>query len=233
MAPSIVFDFDGTLAVGHGPVLAYANIIAPYAAPGFIDRVHVELERFDSGVTVYRDGYDVVGSLARLAGVSVATTQTAYDGSRSLLGTAAAPVSTMPGLAEFLTTLSAHVTLVLATNAPEAGVDRVLDDWGVSSSFTEKHFAIGKPAGLSNLVERLRESGPVLTIGDIAEFDLTPAAELGADTALVGATALHSPASVTMRGSSLAAIRADIEAWAATAASSTHESSDSENAIER
>lgn len=233
MAPSIVFDFDGTLATGHGPVREYARIVAPLAGTGFADRVDAELEHFDAGLSSYRDGYDVVGSLARESGVPEAKTQAAYDGSREALGTELAPVSTMPDLADFLAGLAQTATLVLATNAPNVGVDRVLDSWGVSEYFTEMHFAIGKPTGLTRLVTRLRESGPVLTIGDIAEFDLTPASELGADTALVGATALHSPASVTMRGSSLAAIRADIEAWAATAASSTHESSDSENAIER
>ncbi|MBC9945094.1 HAD family hydrolase [Leucobacter sp. cx-328] len=233
MAPSIVFDFDGTLATGHGPVREYARIVAPLTDAGFADRVETELEQFDAGLSSYRDGYDIVGSLARASGITVAETQTAYDGSREALGTQRAPVSTMPDLAGFLAGLAQSATLVLATNAPNVGVDRVLDSWGVREYFTELHFVVGKPAGLIHLVSRLRESGPVLAIGDIAEFDLAPASELGADTALVGATAPHSPASVTMRGASLADIRPEIEAWAATAASSTRESLDSETAIER
>lgn len=233
MAPSIVFDFDGTLAIGHGPVRAYARLIAPAAGPGFLDRVEAELARFDAGAAEFRDGYDVVGSLARTAGVDAAALQRAYGESRAQLGTELAPVGTMPGLDSFLTDLGRSARLVLATNAPEQGIDRVLGAWGVRERFAELHFAIGKPVGLTRLIETLRTDGPVLSIGDIAEFDLAPARALGADTALVGATASHSPASVTLRGPSLAALRTDIETWAATAASSTHEPLGSATGIER
>lgn len=233
MAPSIVFDFDGTLAIGHGPVRAYARQIAPAAGAGFAERVEAELARFDAGEAEFRDGYDVVGSLARAAGVDDATLQAAYLASRAQLGTDLAPVDTMPELDAFLETLGRSARLVLATNAPEQGIDRVLAAWGVRDRFAELHFAIGKPAGLTRLITTLRAQGPVLSIGDIAEFDLAPARALGADTALVGATAALSPASVTLRGPSLAALRTDIETWAATAASSTHEPLGSATGIER
>ena len=61
----------------------------------------------------------------------------------------------------------------------------------------------------------------MLSVGDIFAFDLAPAAELGATTALVGATAERSPAAVTMRGRTIADLYGDIEAWAADAASSS------------
>lgn len=221
MTPTIILDLDGTLALGHGPVLAYARHVAPAAAAGYLERVDDALAAFDAGDATYRDGYDVVGSLARADGVDADTMGAAYASSREQLGTDAAPVTTMPGLDAFLAGLAEHARLVLATNAPEVGIDRLLAAWGVRERFDAVHCTVGKPAGLAAIVERAIADGPVLAIGDIAEFDLAPAAALGADTALVGATAATSPASVTMRGATLADLRGDIQTWAATAASST------------
>lgn len=222
MAPSIVFDFDGTLAVGHGPVRAYARAVANGASQ-YLEAVDAELARYDAGESAFRDGYDIVGSLAAAEGLSAAALEQAYQRSREELGTAAAPVEAAPELRGFLEGLGRTATLVLATNAPEAGVDRVLDAWGVRTLFDERHFRVGKPAGLEPIVARLLTAGPVLAIGDIAEFDLVPALRLGADAALVGATAANPPVPVTMCGDSLAALRTEIEIWAATAASSTPE----------
>ncbi|MBV0896113.1 HAD family hydrolase [Microbacterium sp. NC79] len=221
MTPSIVFDFDGTLALGHGPVIAFARAIADQAGPDYLARVDESLAAYDAGSTEYRDGYDIVTQFAKADGVSAEALQVAYNVSRESLGTDAGSVGTMDDLAGFLKTVGTSARLVLATNAPETGVDRVLDAWGVTDLFDEKHFTVGKPAGLGGLVSRLLADGPVLSIGDIAINDLLPAQELGADTALVGATAQTSPINTTMRGASLAALRSDIEAWVASAAAGT------------
>lgn len=221
MLPSIVFDFDGTLAVGHGPILAYARIVAPIAGADYLERVEAELQRYDAGESEYRDGYDIAASLAVADGVSAEVLQATYMGSRELVGTELAPVTTVPDIDGFLAALGAHARLVVATNAPERGIDRVLAAWGVRERFAEIHFTVGKPAGLEAVVARLAAEGPVLAIGDIAPFDLTPVQHLGVDTALVGATHKISPAQVTLRGESVAALRTEIEAWAATAASKT------------
>ncbi|GAB3163387.1 HAD family hydrolase [Myceligenerans halotolerans] len=218
MRPSIIFDFDGTLAVGHGPVLAYARLLAPRANTGYLARVEAALGEHAKGDLTYRDGYHVAAAIAAADGVDAAAADTAYRQSRRQLGSENAPVSTMPGLADFLTTLRPHADLLLATNAPRDGIDTVLDGWGARDLFDELHFRVGKPQGIVEIARRALAAGPVLSVGDIAEYDLAPAAALGADTALVGATAESSPASVTMRGASLADLRTDIETWAATAA---------------
>lgn len=218
MTPSIIFDFDGTLAIGHGPVLAYARLLAPAAAPGFLQRVEAELVRYDNGATDFRDGYNIVASLGAADGVPEATMAAAYTSSRAQLGTAQAPVESMPELKALLSALGQYAHLVLATNAPGEGVDRVLANWNVQDRFDEQHFNVGKPAGLHNIVESALDRGPVLAIGDIAEYDLAPALQLGADTALVGATATTSTAPVTMRGASLEHLASDIQTWAAQAA---------------
>lgn len=218
MIPSIIFDFDGTLAVGHGPVRAYARFAAPAAAPDFLHRVEAALADYDAGHTAYRDGYDVIASLAAEDSVPAETLSAAYASSRTELGTERAPVESMPGLDDFLAAVGRHARLVLATNAPAEGVDRVLHSWGVRERFDDVHFTVGKPAGLTPILEDALSRGPVLAVGDIVDFDLAPALALGADTALVGATAATSPAAVTLRAASLAELSSDIQSWAAAAA---------------
>lgn len=211
---SIVFDFDGTLAVGNGPVLAYARAVAPSAAPGFVDRVSDELKAFDTGRSAYRDGYHVVAELAERDGVSSGTMNQAYQASREVLGTPDAPVDAPAGLAELIDGLSRYAELHVATNAPRAGVEQVLESWGVRGYFAQVHVNVGKPAGLYPIIEDALRGGPVLAVGDIVEFDLQPAIDLGADTALVGASAATSKAPVTMRGASLTALRDELVRWA-------------------
>lgn len=234
MTPTIVFDFDGTIAVGSGPVIAYAREVARASSDGgLLARVESALAAFESGGGVYRDGYDVVGSLAELAGVDPATRTTAYRRSRALLGTDLAPVEPAPGIVELLTALRPHARIVLATNAPAAGIEPLLQRWGVRDCFEELRFAIGKPAGLESMIREALAAGPVLAIGDIVEFDLAPAIALGADTALVGVTAAHAAAPVTMRGRTLAELREDIEDWAASAATAAPAPNGAATPIER
>nr|WP_216645621.1 HAD family hydrolase [Isoptericola halotolerans] len=220
-----MFDFDGTLAVGDGPVLAFARQVAEHAGPGYFERVMATLRDHDAGTaTQFRDGYDVVGTLARQDGVDPAALQQAYLASRDLLGTPEAPVDAAPGLAQLLAALPQTTTVVLATNAPGVGVERLLTVWGVRERFTDLHYEVGKPTGLTPIVEAALTEGPVLAVGDIVENDLAPAAALGAATALVGpaaaaaAAAATPPADVTMHARTLDALAAGITAWAHAAA---------------
>ncbi|MFT4235087.1 MAG: HAD family hydrolase [Microbacterium sp.] len=222
MTSTIVFDFDGTLALGAGPVLAYARLIAPHVDDAYLGEVEAALTAFEAGESDYRDGYDTVATVALAHGASADVMDAAYAESRSLLGTPDAPVTTIPDLPGFLASLGDDTRLVLATNAPGVGIDRVLAEWGVADAFDELHFAVGKPVGLTALISAALELGPVLSVGDIVVNDLAPAIELGAHTALVGVTASRSDAPVTMRGETLHALRSDILAWAAAARTPVH-----------
>ena len=214
MASTIVFDFDGTVVVGNGPVLAYARQMARYADDEFLNGAIATIEEFEAGRTDrFRDGYDVVGTLATEAGITSDDRQRAYLASREQLGSAA-PAAAAPGLKRILEQLPDETRVVLATNAPEAGVVQALGGWGVLDHFDEFIYNTGKPRGLTAIIERVLADGPVLSVGDIVENDLAPAAELGADTALVGATAATSTASVTMRALTLAELADQIVAWA-------------------
>lgn len=218
---TIVFDFDGTVIVGNGPVLAYASEMSRFAPAGFLAVAEAEIDAFESGdAPQYRDGYDVVGTLATAAGVTADDGQRAYLASRELLGSAQ-PADPAPGLAEILERIPEKTRVILATNAPEAGVEAALAGWGVRDRFDELIYNTGKPAGLTPIIERALEQGPVLSIGDIVINDLAPATELGADTALVGATAETSTASVTMRALTLAELTDQIVAWAHASETST------------
>lgn len=234
MNPTIVFDFDGTLALGDGPISAFARAIADGSGDAsFADRATAALTAFDSGAAAYRDGYDAVTRLATAEGVAAEAIGAAYDHSRTLLGSDDALVVPPVGLAEFLTRVGRRARLVLATNAPGDGVTAVLTAWGVADLFDAFHFTVGKPAGLVPVLRDALERGPVLAVGDIVEFDLAPATELGADTALVGATVERSTAAVTLRGRSLADLYDEIDAWVAAAASSPLPLSDTPPTTER
>jgi len=218
---TIVFDFDGTLALGAGPIVAYARALGALAGDEVYERARQEIRVFEAGGSAYRDGYHAVGVAALAAGVDPDTLHVAYETSRRELGTEAAPVEPPAGLPAFLGRLGGTARLVLATNAPAIGVPRLLRDWGVAEAFDELRFRIGKPAGLAEIVRVALARGPVLAIGDIVELDLAPAMELGADTALVGATAAGATAPVTMRGRTVTDLYPDIQTWAAIAASRT------------
>lgn len=216
--PTVVFDFDGTIALGHGPVIAYARHVAALAGdPGLLEAARVALDRVDAGDAVYRDSYDAVRQVALEREIPESLLGPAYLASRHELGSRTAPVEAPAGLGEFLAGLAPSARLVLATNAPEIRVDHVLELLGAADHLVERHFSIGKPAGLVAIVADHLAEGPVLAVGDIWAYDLAPAAELGADTALVGVTARGDDPRPTMSGTTLADLYGAITNWAATA----------------
>lgn len=211
--PIVVFDFDGTLALGRGPLQAYVACLADVAGDETAQVCLDAVAAFGDGGTDYRDAYDAVRQAALARGVTDPQLSAAYLASRDLLGTDAGPVTAPAGLAEFLADLATTATCVLATNAPETGVERALASLGASAHITERHHAIGKPAGLTPIIAAHLRAGPVLAVGDIWEYDLAPAAELGADTALVGVST-PAGATPTLRGATLTDLYDDIRTWA-------------------
>lgn len=214
MKPTIVLDFDGTLALGTGPIAAYAREIAVRSGDeGFLDRAMEAIAAFEAGQVDYLDGYDAVAKVAVADEISLSIRSAAYASSRALLGTVDAPVEPPAGLTDFLHGISNRARFILATNAPGDRILTVLEDWGVRDLFDELHFTVGKPQGLVPVLKAALELGPVLSIGDIVEFDLAPAISLGADAALVGPTTAASLASTAMSGRTLAELYPQITAW--------------------
>lgn len=218
--PTLVLDFDGTLALGRGPLQAYVAALGrqcedPVARERLRRECLAAVVEFDAGATPHRDAYDAVRTTALGLGSSDEQLARAYLASRDELGTPAAPVIAPDGLAAFLTELSPLAHCVLVTNAPDRGIDRALRSLGILEAVAEQHHDVGKPDGLAPIIAAHLERGPVLAVGDIWEYDLAPADHLGADTALVGVREVPE-ARPTLRGATLSDLYEPIRHWVLT-----------------
>lgn len=221
----LVFDFDGTVSLGHGPIRSYARCIAASLptteAASF-------LSRFDDALSAPPaplngawpiDGYDLVRLIAEQYDVTGAARSSAYLASRQELATTAAPITSPAGLADFLAEARSSSYLVLATNAPEIRLAEALDSLGLAGAFDVVHTSVGKPAGFGPLLDSLLATLPVgatsaglTSVGDVWENDLEPAHRRGASTALVG-TRLPPTATPTYRAEHLHELYPALRAW--------------------
>jgi len=184
---TIVFDFDGTIAIGDGPVRAYAREAAGLAdaraATAFLDALDAE---WAAPRDEALDRYDLIRLLANEYGIHAEALSHGYLASRWHLATEAAPVTAPTGLAELLARLAdAGARTVLATNAPGTRIPEALAALGVGDAFDEVHTGVGKPRGLDDLLDGWLRLGPVLGVGDVWSNDLAPIAVRGGATVLV------------------------------------------------
>ncbi|WP_062313649.1 HAD family hydrolase [Demequina rhizosphaerae] len=220
MTPTVIFDFDGTLALGDGPLHAYAACVAEAAGvPGAHDAYAAALASHEAGEGGFRDGYHAVQHTALSLGVAPDALQEGYVRSRALLAGPDAPIAAPPGLGDFLARLAEHAELVLVTNSPPIRIDEALGVLGAAPHLDRVLCSAGKPDGMPAIVADALTGGPVLSVGDIYAYDLEPAARLGADTAAVGPGAAAVAHLVTMAAPALPALYGEIEAWAAAASS--------------
>lgn len=214
--------------MGTGPIVAYAKAVAERAENAeLLAETHRAIEAFEAEAADFPDGYGAVASLASAHGVSSDDLSASYAYSRTLLGTDDAPIELPAGLGPFLERLAATAELWLATNAPPDGIPELLRRAGLDQWLTRTSFNVGKPDGLRPLITEALADGPVLVVGDVYDYDLAPAVDLGAATALVGRASARDPRPVTMRADSLDELYRTIEAWAATAAVGNGTNSDS------
>lgn len=229
-SPTLLFDFDGTVALGDGPMMAYATAVATeldeLRSRAFLATVRAELTaagtaghgRPVEGV-VPIDGYDLIRILAVAEGVEEQRLSTAYLASRHLLATDDAAVHSPLGLAGFLAEAKEHANLILATNAPDIRINEALASLGLDGSFHRIVTNVGKPAGLNALLDELLAASDsadgLLSIGDVWVNDLAPVSARGGLTALVGAAAAAAPhdATPTFLATSLSELYPDILAW--------------------
>lgn len=197
---TLLFDFDGTLSLGVGPVVAYARAAAQQLpadeADAFVETVVATLEEHPSGrapSTSAIDGYDLVRLMSADHGIRPETLGEAYLASRAHLGSPLAPVVAPRGIAEFLSEARERANLVVATNAPDIRIDAALEVLGLAGLFDAVYTSLGKPIGLSAVLDDWLPRGQVLSIGDVWVNDLAPAHARGALTALVGPTVDETP----------------------------------------
>ena len=226
-ARTLVFDFDGTVSLGTGPVLAYARCAAaalsPERAAEFLVAVDLALDHAPSGQlpgTGAIDGYDLVRLLSAEYGVDPATLGGAYLASRELLASDDAPVVAPQGLPEFLAFARDHANIVLATNAPDIRVTEAVAALGLTGLFDAVYTSVGKPGGLDPVLDDWLPAGELLSIGDVWVNDLAPAAARGALTALVGSP--DAAASPSYRADHLHELYPVIAAWLESAPEDDH-----------
>ena len=164
----LVFDFDGTVSLGLGPVRSYARFISAGLsledAAAFLTAVYSGLEvqtratndapapRAIDGILPI-DGYDLVRLLSLRFSVTAAERDSAYLRSRHELATDAAPVVAPDGLADFLEEAGRYAHLVLATNAPDIRINEALAALGLAGAFDVVYTSVGKPAGLDAILD--------------------------------------------------------------------------------
>lgn len=212
---TIIFDFDGTIALGDGPVLAYAQQIAAELGDpeGFVAGIRAALAAGDEDSL---DGYDVVRRAAEAAGADAAQLSRAYLASRAQLATEHAPITAPDGLASFLVDARAAADRILVTNAPDIRLVEALSVLGLDDLFDRVVTGAGKPAGMERVLDDLPADARVLSIGDIWHNDLAPVHRRGHATALVGDFAASS-ATPTFRADSLTALLPQLREWLADA----------------
>ncbi|WP_238579753.1 HAD family hydrolase [Agreia bicolorata] len=197
---TLLFDFDGTLSLGVGPVVAYARAAAQQLpvdeAHAFVETVVATLDEHPSGRapgTSAIDGYDLVRLMSADHGIRPETLGEAYLASRAHLGSPLAPVVAPDDLAEFLSEARQHANLVVATNAPDIRISEALEVLGLAGLFDAVYTSLGKPNGMAAVLDDWLPRGQVLSIGDVWINDLAPAHARGALTALVGSTSDETP----------------------------------------
>jgi len=180
--PILIFDFDGTVALGDGPVRAYARAVATEAglSPSFVDEIATGLADGDDAI----DAYDLVRVRAVAAGAAPEHLARGYAASRAQLASDDAPVLAPEGLATFLATVDAE--RILVTNAPGVRIPEALTALALEGLFDRVVVDAGKPDGLAALLDELDADAEVLAVGDIWRNDLAPAHVRGHATALVG-----------------------------------------------
>jgi FMN phosphatase YigB (HAD superfamily) len=204
----VVLDFDGTVAVGDEPVLAYFRGVAG----GDADEA---LARWVETGDGFRDGYALVADWAVAHRVAEEVRAAAYAASRAALHRGEAAVAAPAGLPQLLRDRPADVRCVLVTNAPVDGIEPVIDRLGLAGLLDGLVGDAGKPAGMRAVLEGLLGDLPperLLSVGDVWANDLAPAASMGAATAFVDRFD-RGEGTPTFRARTLEALLPDIEAW--------------------
>lgn len=207
----LIFDFDGTVALGDGPVLAYAHHVAAALDDDgkFVDDIRLAL---NSDTSDYLDGYDAVRRAGEGRGADSRLLTAAYLASRAQLATEDAPITAAPGLNDFLAEMSASAQRLLVTNAPNIRISDALDSLDLTGCFDNVVTDAHKPAGLETLLAGLPPEARVLSVGDVWHNDLAPAHTHGHTTALVG-DSLTPGATPTFRGTTFAELVPQLRAW--------------------
>lgn len=203
--PLLILDFDGTVCLGDGPVLAYAEAVADQMPEADQKVLHQGLAAFlaeDPDAPSYKDGYAAVAALAE-GHTDSAGLHRAYIASRLRLADGTVEISAPDDLATFLDGLDGVAFRVLLTNAPLIGVQESLSKLGLSDSVDLIIPDAHKPDGFTALFPILlanKAPHELLSVGDVWSNDIDLPAREGCFTAFIdrfdhrtGAATLSAP----------------------------------------
>lgn len=217
--PVLVLDFDGTVCLGDGPIWAYANGVLPALDPARAKRLTDGLAAYLAGDTEPGDFSDGYSAVVRLAGpeVSPAVLDGAYRASREALASGAVDVHTPDRLPAVLAELGPRVRRVLLTNAPDTGMDGLLDRLGLAAQIDEVITSAAKPDGFDAILPALLDGDDparLLSVGDLWVNDISRPLAAGCATAYVDRTGAD-PRPAHAKARTLADLYPAIRAWAA------------------
>lgn len=188
----LLLDFDGTVCVGDGPALRYAEEVAGRLDESGCTAMQDEVAAFlrGDGGTAAQDVYQLVQEVAAAHGLTREEQGRAYLASRAALLAEGLGVAAPAGLAELLGELDVHV--VVLTNAPLDGLDVLLARLGLADVVDEAIGDARKPDGMGPAVDRLLaaygivdEPWRLLSVGDLWANDLRAPRERGCTTAYI------------------------------------------------
>lgn len=221
----LLLDLDGTVCVGDGPALRYADeVAARLDGPGraaLRESVTAFLDGAGGG-TAAQDLYQLVQEVATAHGLAPSEQGWAYRASRAALLAEGLGVTAPAGLADLLAELDVHV--VVLTNAPADGLDVLLGRLGLAGVVDETIGDARKPDGMGPAVDRLLaehgiadEPGRLLSVGDLWANDLRAPRERGCATAYIDRFDLRQgPADA--RAATFEELYGAVRAWASGAA---------------
>ncbi|WP_165831817.1 HAD family hydrolase [Brachybacterium endophyticum] len=220
--PVVVFDFDGTVCLGEGPVLAYAEAACDRMEPADAERVRAGFQDWLQGDAAeqHGDAYVALAALARpILGEQLSE---AYLDSRRRLVEEDLGVHPPEGLTQLLDDLeAADCERVLLTNAPATGMEHTLAHLGVRTRFDQIVVSARKPSRMPTHLRTLLADQPphrLASIGDNWTNDVAPAVELGALGLLVtgawGSSALPPEADAALRAPQLADLAPTLRSFA-------------------
>lgn len=216
--PLLILDFDGTVCLGDGPVLAYADAVAAQIPQSARQTLHDGLAAFlaeDPQAPAYKDGYAAVAALADGA-MAEAGLSHAYLESRRQLAAGAVEITTPVGLASFLHGLNGVAFRVLLTNAPIIGVPESLVKLGLTDAIDLVIPNAGKPAGFLDLLPILlanRAAHELLSVGDVWGNDIDLPSQQGCATAFIDRFN-HRNGAASISAARFEAMYDDISRWA-------------------
>ncbi|GAB3227611.1 hypothetical protein GCM10027447_18920 [Glycomyces halotolerans] len=191
---TLLFDYDGTVRLGWEHASHYARLVADGLADddrrAFLAAHTAFCEGKPTTASTF-DAYDPDNAVRRLAGdygIDDKVRQAAYEATRAKMAEGEFQIWAPAGLRELIWGLPRGIEVALVTNAPAATLEPALRRLGLEGLFDRVIGDAHKPHGMPAILEELldgRESGTLLSIGDIPRNDLAPAAERGCATAYI------------------------------------------------